>query len=699
MSRLFLTSIDLNKNELQNARVQNLASAPGTPVAGQIYYDTVATRLYYYNGSVWVAADGSSVTFGSVANSAVGDAAVNGVAASVSHSDHVHGRESFATNAILLGSSAAAGAATTPFRSNDTIAAFDATTPTISSPGDAAAVGVINFAARRDHVHGRELDQSKIPVRAVSTTNLALTGTQTVDGVVLIATDRILVAGQTLGQNNGIYVVAAGAWSRSTDANTAATLASGTLVPVTEGTLSADTLWTLTTDTNPIVLGTTVLAFAPIGVGGTPTNSAMADAAAAGTANYWSRKDHVHGRESFATNAILLGSSASAGAATTPFRSNDTIAAFDASAPTTSAVADAATVGVINFAARRDHKHGREAFAAPTSETTFGTSASTGSATTLPHSDHAHGNPTHIGSDHSAISISSLAVPTGDVAWGGFKITGLGTPTAVGDAATKGYVDGVATGLDVKASVKMASTANIPGTYNATGGTSARGQFTAMSNAAIDGVTLVANDRILMKDQSTGAQNGIWVITTVGSGVNGVWDRATDFDQDAEVTAGAFTFASQGTVNADTGWVLTTDDPIIIGGGSGTTLVFAQFSGAGTILAGAGLLKTGSTIDAVAGTTPATVAGPGGGLKMNTDDMVIDATVVVRKYTTQLTGSATSYVVNHALSNQWVQVTVVETSGSFRQVDCEVQLTDANNATILFAVAPTSNAYRAIVTG
>lgn len=496
MARKFLTPIDLTQLELQNARVQNLASAPGTPVAGQIYYDTVANRIYYYNGSGWIATDGSSVTFGAVGNSAVGDAASNGSAASISHSDHVHGRESFATPSVALGTAAASGSATTLIRSDATIVAFDVTNPTTSAVGDAAAVG-------------------------------------------------------------------------------------------------------------------------------------------------------------------------------------------------TAAVA-----------ARRDHKHAREAFGVPTSETTFGTSSATGSAATVAHSDHGHGNPTHVGSDHSAISISSLSVPTGDVAWGTNKITGLKDPTSAQDAATKNYVDGVATGLDVKASVKMASVANIPGTYNATAGTSGRGQFTAMSNAAIDGVALVAGDRILIKDQSAGAQNGIWVVTTVGSGANGVWDRATDFDQDAEVTSGAFTFVSQGTVNVSSGWVLTTADPIIIGGGSGTVLVFSQFSGAGTILAGAGLLKTGATIDAVAGSTPATVAGPGGGLKMNTDDMVIDATIVARKYNTTIgDGVALFYVVTHSLSNQWCTVQVFENSGSFRQVDCDIELTSTSTATIRFAVAPASNAYRVVVTG
>lgn len=194
--------------------------------------------------------------------------------------------------------------------------------------------------------------------------------------------------------------------------------------------------------------------------------------------------------------------------------------------------------------------------------------------------------------------LDQMAAPTASVSLNSQKITNLATPTLDSDAATKAYVDAARSGLDVKQSVRLASTANVSVTYSNTGGTSARGQITAAPNT-LDGVSLAANDRILLKNQSTGAQNGIWVVTTLGSGANGVWDRATDFDADAEVTAGAFVFVTEGTANADSGWVLTTNDPIVIGGASGTALAFAQFSGAGQITAGAGLTKTGNTIDVV----------------------------------------------------------------------------------------------------
>ena len=174
--------------------------------------------------------------------------------------------------------------------------------------------------------------------------------------------------------------------------------------------------------------------------------------------------------------------------------------------------------------------------------------------------------------------------------------------------ATQEYVDAVKQGLDIKDSVRVATISQV-GSYTSTGGTKSRGQITGAPNS-VDGINLAPNDRILVKNNSTSlASNGIYVVTTVGTGANGVWDRAEDFDDDSEVTAGAFTFVEEGDTNADSGWVLTTNDPITIGGIAGTSLSFAQFSGAGQITAGSGLVKDGNTINiASTGGTIAIVA-------------------------------------------------------------------------------------------
>lgn len=158
-----------------------------------------------------------------------------------------------------------------------------------------------------------------------------------------------------------------------------------------------------------------------------------------------------------------------------------------------------------------------------------------------------------------------------------------GTPTAptatAGDNSTQIATTAFVTtatnaarqGLTVKQSCRAGTTANI----------------TLSNTQTVDGVVLVAGDRVLVKDQSTGSQNGIYLVAT------GAWTRATDFDATSDVTDGAFTFIEEGTINADTGWVMTTDGSITIGT---TSLAFTQFTGTAQITAGTGLTKTGSTI-------------------------------------------------------------------------------------------------------
>ena len=179
----------------------------------------------------------------------------------------------------------------------------------------------------------------------------------------------------------------------------------------------------------------------------------------------------------------------------------------------------------------------------------------------------------------------SVTVPSGYEARAGFSSDSL---------VNKTYVDSVANGLDVKASVRVATTANLAVNYNNGAGT-----LTATSNGAIsvDGVTLSLNDRVLVKNQSVAAQNGFYKVTTTGSGsAVFVLTRTPDADAASELTSGAFTFTEEGTANADNGYVLSTNGAIVLGT---TSINFEQFSGAGQISAGNGLTKSGNTIDAV----------------------------------------------------------------------------------------------------
>jgi len=168
--------------------------------------------------------------------------------------------------------------------------------------------------------------------------------------------------------------------------------------------------------------------------------------------------------------------------------------------------------------------------------------------------------------------------------------TGFGADSLV----NKTYVDNVANGLDVKESVRVATTADLSATYNNSAGT-----LTAGSNGAIsvDGVSLVLNDRVLVKDQTTQTENGIYKVTTVGSGSAAfVLTRTPDANDAAELTGGVFTFVEEGTANADNGYVATHNGTPTFGT---TNITFDQFSGAGQISAGNGLTKTGNTIDVV----------------------------------------------------------------------------------------------------
>ena len=152
-------------------------------------------------------------------------------------------------------------------------------------------------------------------------------------------------------------------------------------------------------------------------------------------------------------------------------------------------------------------------------------------------------------------------------------VTGV-TPTADAHFATKGYVDGVSQGLDIKGSCVAATTGNIT-------------IATALNNGdTLDGVTLSTNDRVLVKDQSSASENGIYV---VGSSPARADDLAAGSD-----AAGMFTFVEQGTVNADNGFVCTSNKGSAVVGTN--NLAFAQFSGAGQITAGDGLDKSANTL-------------------------------------------------------------------------------------------------------
>jgi len=266
--------------------------------------------------------------------------------------------------------------------------------------------------------------------------------------------------------------------------------------------------------------------------------------------------------------------------------------------------------------------------------------------------------------------LHDFAVATASVDLNSQKITNLATPTVATDAANKGYVDAAVVGIEWKPSVRVATTAN---------GTLA----TAFANGqVVDGITLVTGNRILIKDQTTGTENGLYTVNATGAPT-----RSTDADTNAELTASFAVFVEEGTANADSGYTLTNDGTVTIGT---TALTFTQFTGLGQITAGNGLTKTANTIDVVGGT----------GIIANANDVAIDTAVVVRKYAVAIgDGTATSITVTHNLNTRDVTVGVYSSTSTYDEVECDIMHTTVNTVTLLFSVAPTAGQYRAVVHG
>lgn len=239
MTKKILVSYDFSKLEAINFRFQNLSSAMGSPVAGMAYYDTTDGVWRYRNASAWI--DPLDRQFHSGTQ----------LASTISNFD----------TAVRTSRLDQMAAPTTDVSANSR---------KITNLADGVSAGdAVNLSQLQQVANGRSFKDS---VRAATTANIALSGTQTIDGVAVVAADRVLVKNQSSGAQNGIYVVAAGSWSRATDADATAELRAGTTVSVEEGTTNGDKQFSLTTD-GTIVVGTTALTFAQTGSGTTYTGS------------------------------------------------------------------------------------------------------------------------------------------------------------------------------------------------------------------------------------------------------------------------------------------------------------------------------------------------------------------------------------------------------------------------------------------
>ena len=220
------------------------------------------------------------------------------------------------------------------------------------------------------------------------------------------------------------------------------------------------------------------------------------------------------------------------------------------------------------------------------------------------------------------------------------------TPSDANDIASKSYVDSTINGLDVKQSVRVATTAAITIATDLNVGDT------------IDGVTLADGDRVLVKDQATGSENGVYVAGATPA-------RAADFDADAEVTAGAFFFVEEGTTNADSGFVLSTNDDITV---DTTALTFTQFSGGGQITAGDGMTKSGNTLNVVGGD----------GITANANDIAVD---IAANSALAIVGGQLDVTIDLSDSTNDVTGTLAVANGGTGQTSLD-NITDAGSSRI-----------------
>lgn len=263
------------------------------------------------------------------------------------------------------------------------------------------------------------------------------------------------------------------------------------------------------------------------------------------------------------------------------------------------------------------------------------------------------------------------------------------TPTNANDVVNKSYADSLSSGLDVKVSVRVATTADLSATRTSN-------TLTASANGAlsVDGVSPIVGDRILVKNESTGADNGIYVVTATGDGSNPfVLDRADDADgtPSNEVSPGMFTFVEEGTVNADTGWVLVTNGAITV---NTTSLTFTQFASTSPV----------TTLDSL---TDVVISSPADGqllrYESGSSDWRNTALVTVNDagaLVVPTTGSSAGLIVGGDVNLYRSAANIWKTDDSIQVAGDNIEiLSAATSGFIRTGAATTSNAYRARVSG
>jgi hypothetical protein len=249
------------------------------------------------------------------------------------------------------------------------------------------------------------------------------------------------------------------------------------------------------------------------------------------------------------------------------------------------------------------------------------------------------------------------------------RIQQVGDPAAATDAANRQYVDNLVRGLVIKDAVRAASTATIN---------------LAAPGATIDGVAMAVNDRFLAKDQTTGLEKGLYV----WNGAAVAATRSLDADTGTELRPGTAVFVTEGTVNADKLFVISSDAAITIGT---TAMTWTVFGGGTTYTGSNGVLLTGANFTGV--------VAPAGGLTVGASGFAIDTSVVSRKLSGSMgNGALTVIAVTHSLGTKDVSVTMREVATD-AGMDTDWVATDVNTVTFTFPTPPTASQYRWTIQG
>lgn len=564
MAKQFLTNLNLNKNELQNAKIQNLAAAPSAPATGQIYFNTVDSALNIYDGAAWL-------------QLAVGGSVDDAIAAAITALDLANtydakGAAAAAQTAAqsyadgLAGNYDASGSAATAEQN-----AKDFTNTTATSLTSAINTAESNAASYTDSAVAALVDSAPGTLDTLNELAAALgDDPDVITNLTNVASGKqnALVAGTGItldGGTNTISVTAGTYDAAGTGASEAAAVlqtskdftnttatslqsdidaavanifatSEGSGLEVVAGVLNVDLGAGLDFDgTGQVRIDRTVVdTYYDAAGAATAAQSAATTAAAA----------YTDGRETAITSAYQAYANTKETNITAAYEAADDVL--------TSAVA-----GVASDLSDAETQLGTDITNAIATASTYTNTVSAGLTSDI-------ANAASDASDaRNALS------------------TSLTTDFTNADNAVlstlRSEIAAAAEGLDVKESARVATTENI----------------TLSGLQTVDGVTLVAGDRVLVKDQTATETNGIYVVVD-----GGAWTRSTDADEPSELNAGTFVFVEEGSANSDSGFVVSSDNPITIGTDA---MVWTQFSGAGTVVAGNGIDKTGTTLSVVAG--------------------------------------------------------------------------------------------------